>query len=41
MVQYLYNGHPIYALMTSGIAFLIAALLVSRVEDIDENGTAI
>ncbi|MBA4746508.1 MAG: MFS transporter [Muricauda sp.] len=41
MVQYLYNGHPIYALMTSGVAFLIAALLVSRVEDIDENGTTI
>ncbi|MEC3965114.1 MFS transporter [Flagellimonas halotolerans] len=41
MVQYLYNGHPIYALMTSGVAFLIAALLVSRVEDMDENGTII
>lgn len=41
MVQYLYNGHPIYALMTSGVAFLIAALLVSRVEDMEENGTII
>ncbi len=41
MVQYLYNGHPIYALMTSGVAFLIAALLVSRVDDIDEDGTTI
>lgn len=39
MVQYLYNGQPIYALMGSGIAFLTAALLVSRVEDVDEPGT--
>lgn len=36
MVQHLYNGEPIYALMTSGVAFLIAALLVTGVEDIDD-----
>ncbi|NDV16184.1 MFS transporter [Muricauda sp. TY007] len=36
MVQFLYNGQPIFALMTSGVAFLIAALLVSRVDDLDD-----
>ncbi|MDF0715941.1 MFS transporter [Muricauda sp. 334s03] len=41
MVEYFYNGHPIYALVTSGVAFLIAALLVARVEDIDDKGLSI
>ncbi|MER3317762.1 MAG: MFS transporter [Allomuricauda sp.] len=41
MVQYIYNGQPIYALMTSGVAFLIAALLVTRVKDIDDEGPSI
>ncbi|WP_437397005.1 MFS transporter [Flagellimonas lutimaris] len=41
MVKYVYNGQPIYALMTSGVAFLIAALLVSRVDDIDDHGQSI
>lgn len=40
MVHYLYNGQPIYALMGSGVSFLIAALLVSRVEDVDDPETA-
>src|SRR5690606_28327937 len=35
MVKYLYNDQPIFALMTSGVAFLLAALLVIRVEDVD------
>lgn len=41
MVEYLYGGHPIFALVTSGVSFLIAALLVARVEDIDDNGLSI
>ncbi|WP_375325096.1 MFS transporter [Flagellimonas sp. GZD32] len=41
MVQYLYGGKPIYALMTSGVAFIIAALLVSRVQDIDDEPATI
>ncbi|MDR9457739.1 MAG: MFS transporter [Salegentibacter sp.] len=36
MVKYFYGGNPIYALMTSGIAFLIAALLTVRIYDADE-----
>tara|TARA_B100000949_G_scaffold216386_1_gene213238 strand:- start:15400 stop:16752 length:1353 start_codon:yes stop_codon:yes gene_type:complete len=41
MVEYLYGGHPIFALVTSGVSFLIAALLVARVEDIDDKGLSI
>ncbi|MAU16691.1 MAG: MFS transporter [Muricauda sp.] len=36
IVKHLYNGQPIYALVTSGVAFLIAALLVLKVEDVDD-----
>ncbi|MGY5850581.1 MFS transporter [Salegentibacter sp. F14] len=36
MVKYLYGGNPIYALVTSGVAFLIAALLTIRIYDVDE-----
>lgn len=36
IVKHLYNGQPIYALVTSGAAFLIAALLVLKVEDVDD-----
>jgi len=36
MVKYLYNGNPIFALVTSGIAFLIAAILTFRIDDVDE-----
>ena len=36
MVKYLYDGNPIYALVTSGIAFLIAAILNFRIDDVDE-----
>jgi len=36
MVKYLYNGNPIYALVTSGVAFLIAAILTFRIDDVDE-----
>ncbi|MBS7333747.1 MAG: SLC45 family MFS transporter [Weeksellaceae bacterium] len=33
IVKYIYGGNPIYAIMMSGVAFLIAALLVKRVQD--------
>ncbi|SMC81443.1 MFS transporter [Moheibacter sediminis] len=36
IVKYFYGGNPIYALMTSGIALIIAALFVARVNDVDE-----
>jgi len=36
IVKYLYGGDPIFALITSGISFLIAAALVSKVVDIDD-----
>ncbi|SHI65750.1 MFS transporter [Flavobacterium haoranii] len=34
IVKYLYNDHAIYAIVTSGVSFLIAALLVMKVKDI-------
>lgn len=36
MVKYLYNGNAIYALVTSGASFIIAAMLVARVKDVDD-----
>ena len=36
IVKYWYGGNPIYALVTSGISFLIAAALVYKVKDVDE-----
>lgn len=33
IVKYFYGGNPIYAIMMSGVAFIIAALLVQRVQD--------
>jgi maltose/moltooligosaccharide transporter len=36
MVKYLYNDRPIFALVLSGVSFIIAALLVSRVKDVDD-----
>lgn len=36
IVKYLYNGNAIYALITSGVSFLIAALLVFKVKDVDD-----
>lgn len=36
VVKYFYGGNPIYAIVTSGVAFLLAALFVTRVNDVDE-----
>lgn len=36
LVKYLYNDKPIFALVLSGISLIIAALLVSRVKDVDD-----
>ena len=36
MVKYFYGGNPIYALVTSGVALLIAAFLTLRIDDVDE-----
>lgn len=36
MVKYLYGGNPIYALVVSGVSLLIAAILVIRVNDVDD-----
>lgn len=37
IVKYLYGGDAIYALVISGISFLIAAICVIKVEDVDDN----
>ena len=36
IVRYLYGGNAIYAIITSGVSFLIAALLVKKVKDSDD-----
>lgn len=36
IVKYLYGGNAIFALVTSGVSFLLAAWLVNRVKDVDE-----
>ena len=36
IVKYFYGGNPVFALVTSGVSFLIAAALVSRVRDVDD-----
>ncbi|WP_413531647.1 MFS transporter [Empedobacter brevis] len=36
IVKYIYNDNPIYAIVTSGVALVIAALFVTRVKDVDE-----
>jgi maltose/moltooligosaccharide transporter len=40
IVEYLYNGNAIYALITSGVSFIIAAVLVYKVKDNDEEKTS-
>ncbi|RJE74322.1 MFS transporter [Reichenbachiella sp. MSK19-1] len=34
MVKYIYGGNPVFALLTSGISFIIAAALCLRVKDV-------
>lgn len=36
IVKYLYNGNPIFAIVTSGVSFLLAAIFVFRVKDVDD-----
>ncbi len=36
MVKYLYGDNPMWALVVSGVSFLIAAALVSKVDDVDD-----
>ncbi len=36
IVKYFYGGNPIYALVISGVSLLIAALLVVKVNDVDD-----
>lgn len=36
IVNLFYGGNPIFALVTSGVSFLIAAALVSKVKDVDD-----
>ncbi|AUP80716.1 MFS transporter [Flavivirga eckloniae] len=36
LVKYAYGNHAIFALVTSGVSFLIAAALVSKVKDVDD-----
>lgn len=39
IVKYLYNDHAIFALVTSGVSLIIAAILVNKVRDVDEQLT--
>jgi maltose/moltooligosaccharide transporter len=39
IVKYVYGGNPVFAIVASGVSFLIAAMLVSRVTDVDEQTT--
>ena len=39
IVKYVYGGNPVFALVASGVSFLIAAIMVSRVIDVDEKNT--
>ena len=36
IVKYIYNDNPIFAIVTSGVALIIAALFVTKVKDVDE-----
>lgn len=36
LVKYIYNDNAIFALVTSGVSFLIAAILVVKVKDVDD-----
>jgi maltose/moltooligosaccharide transporter len=36
LVKYVYQDNAIYAIVTSGVSFMIAALLVTRVKDVDD-----
>ena len=36
VVKYFDGGNPVFALVTSGVSFLIAAALVARVRDVDD-----
>lgn len=36
IVKYVYGGNPIFALVISGVSLLIAAMLVVRVKDVDD-----
>ncbi|MFD1314829.1 MFS transporter [Namhaeicola litoreus] len=36
MVKHLYGGNPVYALVVSGFSFLLAAALVFKVKDVDD-----
>ncbi|OIQ17625.1 MAG: MFS transporter [Flavobacterium sp. MedPE-SWcel] len=36
IVKYLYNGQAIYAIVISGVSFIIAAILVVKVKDVDD-----
>lgn len=36
IVKYFYSGNAIYAIITSGVSFIIAAILVVKVKDVDD-----
>lgn len=36
IVKHLYGGHAVYALVTAGVMFILGALAVMRVDDVDE-----
>jgi len=40
IIKFLYHGNPIFAIVTSGVALILAAFFVSRVNDVDEPNKA-
>ena len=36
IVKYFYGGNPIFAIVISGVSLIIAAMLVSKVKDVDD-----
>jgi maltose/moltooligosaccharide transporter len=36
LVKYVYQDNAIYAIVTSGLSFIVAAILVVRVKDVDD-----
>jgi maltose/moltooligosaccharide transporter len=36
VVKYFYGGNPVFAIVASGVSFIIAAFFVVRVKDVDD-----
>ena len=41
LVKYVYGGQAIFAIVLSGVSFLVAAIMVGKVDDVDDNLVAV